>query len=343
MLMRSLLGKKSLIILLLIFLFLLPLGSSSYFISVLIFMGIYSIVGLGLCLLIGYAGQLSLGHNAFFGLGAYTSAILSFRYGVSPWLGIVIGMLLTGSIAYGLGKPVLRLKGHMLVVVTTAIGIIFWGLFGEMDFITGGYEGFSRIPRFSIAGISLSGDLSYYYLVLIILIAVFLVSSNIAKSKIGAAFKSLDVAGGGSEIAAESLGINIPRIKTQVFVISAIYTSLAGSLYVHYMTHIDPTPFNLWTAFIFVIIVVIGGGKNLWGPILGSVFYFGLREVISVIMPLSLTGAQAGYESVIFALLFIVVLLAFPKGLIQIPEMLWKRLEPTGREILSAHAGEKYM
>ena len=129
-----------------------PLLLSQYLISVIIFIGIHGIVAMGLGLLIGHAGQVSLGHNAFYGLGAYTSGILSFRYGVSPWIGILCGIVMAGSIAYLTGKPIFRFRGHMLVIVTTAIGLIFWGLFGEMDFITGGYEGFSRIPPLSVGG-----------------------------------------------------------------------------------------------------------------------------------------------------------------------------------------------
>jgi branched-chain amino acid transport system permease protein len=301
---------------------LLPLWLSSYFISILIFIGIYAIAALGLGLLIGYAGQLSLGHNAFFGLGAYTSAILSFRYGLSPWLGILSGMVLTGTVAYLIGKPVLRFRGHMLAIVTIAIGLIFWGLFGEMDFITGGYEGFSRVPRPSIGTFTFTKDIHFYYLVLVILAILFKIALNIAKSKIGNEFRTIDLSGGGSEIAAQTLGVNIGKIKTQVFVLSTVYASIGGSLYVHYLTHIDPTPFNLWTAFLLVIMVVIGGMRSLWGPIIGAVFYVGLKELISYAMPVTQSVALAGFEVILFSLLFIVALLIFPDGLVRLPAIL---------------------
>lgn len=304
---------------------LVPLLLNPYLVSILIFIGIYAIVALGLGLLIGYAGQLSLGHNAFYGLGAYTSGILSFRYGISPWLGILCGMVLTGSIAYLIGKPILRFRGHMLVIVTCATGLIFWGLFGEMDFITGGYEGFSRIPRLSIGGFTFIQDIHYYYLVLVIFAALFLVASNIAKSKIGSEFRTIDLYKGGSEVAAQTLGINIGKIKTQVFVLSAVYASIGGSLYTHYITHLDPGPFSLWTAFILVIIVVIGGARSLWGPVIGAVFYFGLKELISYALPTAQSAALAGYEIIIFSLLFILALLLFPDGLVRLPAALRQR------------------
>ena len=300
----------------------LPVWLSPYLISILIFIGIYAIASLGLGVLIGYAGQLSLGHNAFYGLGAYTSAILSFRYGISPWLGILSGMVLTGTVAYLIGKPVLKFRGHMLAIVTIAMGLIFWGLFGEMDFITGGYEGFSRVPRLSIGRFTFTKDIHFYYLVLIILAIVFKITSNIAKSKVGSEFRTIDLSGGGSEIAAEALGINIGKIKNQAFVLSAVYTSISGSLYVHYITHIDPSPFSLWVAFLLVIMVVIGGVRSHWGPIIGAVFYVGLKELISYLIPVSQSVALAGLEIIIFSLLFILVLLLFPNGLVQLPTVL---------------------
>lgn len=280
---------------------------------------------LGLGLLIGHAGQVSLGHNAFYGLGAYTSGILSFRYGISPWLGILCGIALTGIIAYLTGKPILRFRGHMLVIVTCALGLIFFGLFGEMDFLTGGYEGFSRIPYLSIGGLTFSKDIQYYYLVLLVLGILFLIATNISKSKIGIQFRTVDIGRGGSEVAAETLGVNIGKIKTQVFVLSAVYASIGGSLYAHYVTHLDPGPFSLWSGFLFVIMVVIGGARSLWGPVIGALFYVGLKEIISISLPAGRSAIVFGFEVVIFSVLFIMVLLLFPEGLVQIPSVFQRK------------------
>jgi len=305
-----------------------PLLLGQYLLSILIFIGLYAIVALGLGLLIGYAGQVSLGHNAFYGLGAYTSGILSFRYGISPWIGIICGMALTGGIAYLIGKPILRFRGHMLVIVTCAVGLIFWGLFGEMDFITEGYEGFSRIPPFSIGDFEFTQDIHYYYLVLVILAILLVVTSNIARSKTGNEFRTIDLYKGGSEVAAQTLGINIGKIKTQVFVLSAVYASIGGSLYAHYVTHLDPGPFNLWSALIFVILVVIGGTRKVWGPVVGAAFYIGLKEIISYAVPIGQSTAIAGYEVIIFSIIFMMALLFFPDGLVQLPSILrqlWRK------------------
>lgn len=123
-------------------------------------------------------------------------------------------------------------------------------------------------------------------------------------------------------MAAETLGVNIGRIKTQVLVLSAVYASIGGSLYVHYITHIDPGPYSLWTSFMLVVMVVIGGSKSLWGPILGAVFYIGLKELISNAVPGGASVIIAGCETVIFSLVFIVVLLLFPNGLVGLVRLL---------------------
>lgn len=300
----------------------LPPLLKGYVVSIFIFVGIYSIVAIGLGLLLGWAGQISMGHGAFMGIGAYTSGVLSFRYGISPWLGIICGMVITGSIAYAIGKAILHFRGHVLGVVTCALGLIFYSLFGEMDFITGGYDGFSRIPRLSIGGFVFVKDIHFFYLLLVIFSILFVVASNIAKSKIGNEFRTIDLHRGGSEVAAETLGINIGKIKTQAFVLSAVYASIGGSLYAHYVTHLDPTPFSLWTGFMMIIIVVIGGARSLWGPVLGAAFYFGLKELISVVIPTTQSAALAGIEVILFSLFFILALLFSPDGLVQIPTVL---------------------
>jgi len=303
-----------------------PLFVGQYFIGILIFIAIFGIVAMGLGLLIGYAGQASLGHNAFYGLGAYTSGILSFRYGISPWIGILCGIFMAGGIAFLIGKPILRFRGHMLVIATCAVGLIFWGLFGEMDFITGGYEGFSRIPYLSIGGFTFKRDIHFYYVVLVIFALLFLVISNITKSKVGKELRTIDLDRGGSEVAAETLGINIGRMKNRVFILSAVYASIGGSLYAHYVTHLDPGPFSPWSGFLFVMMIVIGGARSIWGPVLGPAFYVGVKELISRAVPTAHSAALAGYEVILFSLVFILVLLFFPEGLVQVATALNQRL-----------------
>jgi branched-chain amino acid transport system permease protein len=301
----------------------LPLPFSSYVTGILVFVGIYSIAAMGMGLLIGYAGQLSIGHNAFFGIGAYASAILARRYGVSPWLGILSGMALTGIIAYIVSKPILRFRGHMLVIVSVTTGTIFYALVGQMTTITRGAEGFA-VPRISIGGFVFSKDIHFYYLVAAIVLLCLLFTRNIMKSRIGAEFQTIDVNKGGSELAAESLGINTGKMKTQVFVLSAIYTSVAGSLYVHYLAHINSDLFSIWTAFLFVIMIGVGGSRSLWGGILGAGFYMGLKELISALMPSQYSASVAGYEVVVFSLLFILTMLLFRDGLAGLPALVLK-------------------
>jgi branched-chain amino acid transport system permease protein len=300
----------------------LPLPFSPYFTGILVFIIIYAIAALGMVLLMGCAGQMSAGHNAFFGLGAYVSAILSARHGFPPALGIVLGMAATALVAYGVSKPILRFSGHMLVIVTMVIGLLFFGLASQMDFLTRGGEGFN-VPRVSFAGLTIKSDIHFYYFALVVLAILLLLTRNIMKSRFGAEFQTLDINKGGSELAAESLGINIGKLKTQAFVISAVYASLSGSMYVHYITHINSDLFSLWFGFLLVIMVTIGGVSSLWGSILGAAFYVGLKEVITAVMPSGQSAALAGYEVVLFSLLFVLTLLVFRDGLASLPGIIY--------------------
>jgi branched-chain amino acid transport system permease protein len=151
---------------------------------------------------------------------------------------------------------------------------------------------------------------------LVALTVLFLAARKIARSKIGSELRTIDIESGGSEMAAETLGVNIGKIKTQVLVISAAYAGIGGSLYVHYITHIDPGPYSLWISFMLVVMVVIGGSKSLWGPILGATFYIGLKELISYLVPSGASVIIVGCETIVFSLVFITIVLLFPDGLV---------------------------
>jgi branched-chain amino acid transport system permease protein len=299
-----------------------PLYISEYILTMFNFILLNAIITLGLGLLIGHAGQVSLGHNAFYGLGAYTSAILSYRFGIPVWPSILCGMILSGGIAYFIGKPILKLHGYILVIATFAVGLIFFILFGELEFITEGYQGFSHIPRPSIGKFVFVKSVHYYYLFLVITTTLHLSALNFSRTKLGRECRAIDLYHGGSEIVAMTLGINVGKLKNQIFTLSAVYAGLAGGLYVHYLTHIDPGPFNLWSSITFVIIVIIGGAKSVWGPLIGSIFFVGLKELISISMKGLTDISLHGYEVVIFSVIFVFVLLTCPDGLISLPSLL---------------------
>jgi len=310
-----------------LFLLLLPLWVSSYIQSILIFIGLYSMVTLGLCLLMGYAGQISLGQSAFFGIGGYTTVILSLKCGVWPWGSLAAGAFLTGVVAYVLGKPFLRLTGFPLAVVTVAFAMLIAILAGRLDFLTGGHDGLTNFPRLSIGTWELTKDFHYYYLVLAALSLLFLFSKNLVRSKIGRAMRAVDLFAGGSETAAQSVGVNTSEIKLKIFVIAAVYAAVAGGIYANYIGNIHPGSFSAWWSILFVAMIVIGGSGNLWGAIIGPALYISIRESIS---QFTRGGIPAGWESVIFGMILVTILILLPGGIAELPRKLGFRGDEGG-------------
>lgn len=287
---------------------------NEYFITILVFWGINAIIAMGLCLLMGYAGQISLGHAAFFGLGAYSSGILTAKYALSPIWGIIWGITLAGGIAYLVGKPTLRLKGHYMAVATLGIGEIFYIIFNELIPLTGGPSGLSGIPLLTIGGESLEG-LKFFYLVWIVLLLLLIFSLNLINSRIGRAWRAIH----GSELGALTLGIDVARYKLQIFVLSAIYAALAGSLYAHFVTFISPSSFSLMFSILLLMMVVIGGAETLWGALLGA--------GVLTLLPEYLRGLE-DFEVLAYGAILMVVLLFMPRGILfAIKKMLWRSKE----------------
>jgi branched-chain amino acid transport system permease protein len=253
-------------------------GTGSYWINVMVLIGIYSIINMGLSLLMGYAGQISLGHGAFFGMGAYASGLICTQLHWNPWLAMITAMLITCVVAYLIGLPTLRLHGHYLAMATLAFGqIIVITVTAEVG-LTGGPSGFGSIPRLSIFGFVLKDDLVYYYFVWIMAATVLIISLNIIHSRVGRALRSIH----GGEQAANAMGVNTAAYKLQVFVLSAAFASLAGSIYVHYVTFISPTSCALKFSVILVVMVAIGGMNHLWGAILGTALLTALPQFLKV-------------------------------------------------------------
>lgn len=273
-----------------------------YFITILVFWGINAIVAMGLGLFMGYAGQISLGHAAFFGLGAYSSGILTAKYFLPPIWGIIFGITLAGGIAYLVGQPTLRLKGHYMAVATLGIGEIFYIIFNELIPLTGGPSGLSGIPLLTMGKESLEG-IKFLYLVWIILLLLIIFSLNLINSRIGRAWRAIH----GSESGALSLGIDVARYKLQIFVLSAIYAALAGSLYAHFVTFISPSSFSLMFSILLLMMVVIGGAETLWGAFLGA--------GVLTFLPEYLRGLE-DFEVLAYGAILMVVLLFMPRGIL---------------------------
>ncbi|MCI0527601.1 MAG: branched-chain amino acid ABC transporter ATP-binding protein/permease [Nitrospira sp.] len=304
---------KYLFLLLALFIGSLPLFiHNPYYLSILVFIGISTILTVGLCLVMGYAGQISLGQAAFYGIGSYASAILTVKYGLSAWIALVLGGILTGLIAYGIGIPIFRLREHYLAVATLGLGVIVHLAFVEFDQWTGGPSGFPGIPRLSILGFTLKRDVDYFYVVWGITLLILFLSQNIVQSRIGRALRSIH----DSEIAAEMVGVHIAHYKKQVFALSAIYASIAGSLHAHYLTFISPSDFGLLVSIELVIMASVGGLASIWGAIFGASAITGLTEILRSVMTRWLNNASDEYEILAYGLILMVTMIFMPDGLV---------------------------
>jgi branched-chain amino acid transport system permease protein len=276
--------------------------TSPYYFSVLIFVAINGIVVLGLTLLMGYAGQVSLGHAGFFGLGAYFSMIFSLHLHLNPWLAMALGLISTVVIAFLLGMPTLRLSGHYLAMATLGLGVVLQIIFKEEIDLTGGPSGTSGIPYLKAFGIEFSNDHKFYFLAWIFLLVLFGLSINLIHSRIGRALRAISQ----NQTAAGSLGIPVDWLKLSVFALSAGYASLAGSLYAHYFTFINPSPFGFMASVKLLAMVVVGGSASLWGALLGAALLTSLPEFLTVLQD---------YEMVVYGAILILVMMFAPKGL----------------------------
>ncbi len=309
------------VLLLALFLGTFPLWlNTPYALSTMVLIGIYTIVTIGLCLLMGYGGQVSLGQAAFFGLGAYGSAILTAKGGWSPWAAMIVAAVGTGLIAYLVGIPIFRLRGHYLAMGTLAFGVVTYIVLNEWKQLTGGATGLPGIPRLSIAGMVIKSDLAYYYLVWLFALFALIIALNIVNSRIGRALRAIR----DSEQAAESLGVEISRYKLQVMVISALYASVAGSLYAHYMIFISPTAFDFGVSVRLVLMAAVGGLASIWGAPFGTaavtLLTLGLRELI----PLLTQYGTGEYQIIAYGILLVIIMIFMPEGLVTASVKLWR-------------------
>ena len=279
--------------------------NNEYYLTVFIFLGINVILVIGLNLLMGYAGQISLGHAAFFACGAYISGILNTKCGLSPWMTFPIGMLLTGAVAFLIGKPILKLKGNYLAMATLGFGLIVEHLLVEWGELTGGPSGLVNIERLHIGSNPLyTPGIRYYYLVWFLVICVILLVSNLIDSRAGRALRALH----GSELAASTLGVDTAHYKVQVFVLSAVLAALGGGLYAHYLGFIAPGSCGLSYSIELVAMVVVGGIATFWGSIFGAAFLTLLPQMLTILQD---------YDIIVYGIILVVTVLFLPQGIAQ--------------------------
>ncbi|WP_114416917.1 branched-chain amino acid ABC transporter permease [Marinospirillum perlucidum] len=276
---------------------------------------IFATTVVGLNLLVGFAGQISLGHAGFFGLGAYFSAVMTGTYGWSPVPTLLVGAALVGLLAYVVGRPILKLKGYYLSMATLAMGFIIAITINNEGWLTGGPDGMpvpslslfgwelSTFSVYSFLGMEISGSLAWYWLMGVLLILGVWLAQNLIDSPIGRALRSVH----GSEVAASVVGVDTAKFKNLVFVISAVYASLMGSFYAHFQGFITPDSAGFMESIIFVTMVVLGGMGSTLGVILGA--------VILTLLPQLLADFH-DYEMMMFGLILMLTMIFMPKGLL---------------------------
>jgi len=275
-----------------------------YLLNVMIFVGIHTILALALNLLLGYAGQISLGQAGFFGLGAYISGILTASHGINPWLAMLAAAVVVTLLAFVVGFPILKLKGHYLAMATLGLGIIIYIVFNEAVEHTGGPSGLSGIPNLSIAGFNFDTDLKNYYLIWAFTLLAMGLSLNLVHSRIGRALRAIH----DSEVAARVMGVNARLLKVQIFALSAGLSAVAGSLYAHTMTFVAPASFGFNFSVELVTMVIIGGLASIYGSLLGA--------ALLTVMP-ELLRAFQDYDIIVYGLMLVLMTMYMPGGLVK--------------------------
>ncbi len=308
------------------------------------YIGLYSIVAIGLVLLTGIGGMTSFGQAAFVGIGAYATAYLTTTYGVSPWLALIAGVVVTALIALMLGLVTMRLSGHFLPLGTIAWGLALFYLFGNLEML-GKYDGINGIPVLNVFGIDMESGRHIYYLIWVVVLGAVISVQNLLNSRPGRAIRALR--GGG--MMAEAMGVNTAWMRVVIFVYAAVLASISGFLYAHLQRAVNPTPFGLNHGIEFLFMAVVGGVSHVWGAVLGAAILTILQDYLQTLLP-KLLGENGNFEVIVFGILMVLLLQYarqgvwpfvarfFPKGprahVSDHAEPLPQRSKPTAGEIL---------
>jgi len=279
-----------------------PIHVPEYWVTLLNYIGLYSIVAIGLVLLTGIGGMTSFGQAAFVGIGAYATAYLTTTYGVSPWLALIAGVIVTALIALMLGLVTMRLSGHFLPLGTIAWGLALFYLFGNLDML-GKYDGINGIPVLNVFGIDLESGRHIYYLIWIVVLGAVVSVQNLLNSRPGRAIRALR--GGG--LMAEAMGVNTGWMRVVIFVYAAVLASVSGFLYAHLQRAVNPTPFGLNHGIEFLFMAVVGGVSHVWGAVLGAAILTVLQDYLQTLLP-KLLGENGNFEVIVFGILMVLLL-----------------------------------
>lgn len=290
------------------------LSGSANLLNLAILVGIYYTVCIGLSLIFGVGGQLSLAQAAFYGIGAYTSALLTTKLGVPVFLAFIAAAVVSGVIGWILAAPILRLRTVYLAMATLAFGEILVTIIRENRDITGGSTGIMDLPPPVIGNFAFDTPTRYYYLVWAVALFTAWIARNIIRSRIGLGLRAL----GDSEIGAAASGVDVARYKTWMFTLGAIFAGIAGALFVHYISFISPDTYSVGFSILMVMILALGGKDSLVGALIGA--------IIVTILPIMLAGYDH-YSTLVFGVLFLAVVMFMPKGIAGTAEGLLARMK----------------
>jgi branched-chain amino acid transport system ATP-binding protein/branched-chain amino acid transport system permease protein len=283
-------------------------GIPPFWIVLLDNIGLAALVAMGLVLLTGVGGLTSFGQAAFCGFGAYTTAVLTTAYGVSPWLTLPLSLLVSGIAAVLLGVVTVRLSGHYLPLGTIAWGIALFYLFSKLEFL-GRNDGISGIPPLAIGSYKMLSPGAIYYAIWIAVLISAVLTLNLLDSRTGRAIRALRR----GHIAAEAFGVQTPRAKLLVFIYAAVLAGLSGWLYAHFQRAANPTPFGAQAGIEYLFIAVVGGAGYVWGAVLGAGIVVILKEVLQSYLPY-IFGGQSQLETIVFGILLVMLLQLAPSG-----------------------------
>ncbi|HEY3790707.1 MAG TPA: branched-chain amino acid ABC transporter ATP-binding protein/permease [Bradyrhizobium sp.] len=283
-------------------------GVPPFWIVLLDNIGLSALVAMGLVLLTGVGGLTSFGQAAFCGFGAYTTAVLTTTYGLSPWLTLPLSLLVAGCAAVVLGLVTVRLSGHYLPLGTIAWGIGLFYLFSKLEFL-GRNDGISAIPPLSIGSLRMLDPGTIYFAIWIAVLLGALLTMNLLDSRTGRAIRALRR----GHIAAEAFGVHTPRAKLLVFIYAAVLAGLSGWLYAHFVRAANPTPFGAQAGIEYLFIAVVGGAGYVWGGVLGAAIVVILKEILQSYLPY-IFGGQGQLETIVFGILLVVLLQLAPTG-----------------------------
>ncbi len=304
-----------------------PFVLSEFYVTLMNFIGLATLVTLGLVLLTGVAGLMSFGQQVFVGLGAYTTAVLATKYGVSPWLTLGAGLLVTGLAALALGAITVRLSGHYLPLSTIAWGIALYFVFGNLELL-GKYDGIQDIPPVTLLGWRADTGRESYVLIWVATLAALLAARNLLDSRAGRAVRALRFRG----TMAESFGIDTARLRLVIFLYAALLAALSGWLYAHFLRFVSPGAFSVNIGIEYLFMAVVGGASQVWGAVIGASLLTLLKEWLKDILP-KFFEQSGNYEVIVFGLLMLPLLHRARDGLMPVFARLVRRNVPASRPV----------